>query len=207
MLPTSCTALSSQPFTEVTMRVQDLSDYEYAHKRLRYDPETGNLYWKVADTVFFKSVRSSKIWNTKYSLTRAGAKCRNGYRQIQTLRGGSIKMVMEHSLIWLMINGDWPEDEIDHINGIKDDNRISNLRCVNRSINMQNRRMHSNNTSGVCGVIFDKKSGNWKSTIKIHGQKRIQKTFKNFDDAVAFRLKIEKEVGDFTERHGRQEKV
>ena len=80
-----------------------------------------------------------------------------------------------HSLVWTHVNGTVPEGlEIDHINGNRSDNRISNLRVVNRSQNGQNRHYCSgkNKTSGVKGVHWDAERNKWRTHIVVN-QKQI----------------------------------
>jgi hypothetical protein len=97
---------------------------------------------------------------------RAGTLVRDGYRQLR-IHG---KQYLEHRLIWLLHTGSLPTDEIDHINGDRQDNRIENLRLVSRDMNMQNQRTaRRDNTSGLLGV---RKSGaKWYATIGIDGKR------------------------------------
>jgi len=82
------------------------------------------------------------------------------HRQISILG----KLYCAHRLAWLYVHGKWPDRHIDHINGKPDDNRISNLRDVSVSVNMQNRtRAQSNNKSGLLGV--SKVQNGWTATI------------------------------------------
>jgi hypothetical protein len=63
------------------------------------------------------------------------------------------KRYKEHILAWFFYHGSWPTGQIDHINGIKDDNRICNLRDVTQSKNMYNKKKaHKNSTTGFLGV-------------------------------------------------------
>lgn len=73
---------------------------------------------------------------------------------------------LAHRLAWLFVHGEWPNGEIDHINGDPADYRLSNLREVSRSENMMNARRGRRNTSGVKGVSFNKASGKWVSYIQ-----------------------------------------
>jgi hypothetical protein len=70
-----------------------------------------------------------------------------------------------HRLAWLWIHGEWPEHEIDHINGDPYDNRLSNLRAATKSENGYNKRRGTRNTSGIKGVHFFKPSGKWRAAI------------------------------------------
>jgi HNH endonuclease len=76
-----------------------------------------------------------------------------------------------HRLAWLHFHGEWPQFEIDHINGIKTDNRIANLRDVPRSLNMQNRKcLMTINKTGFAGV---RHYGNrYRAQITINGKAR-----------------------------------
>jgi hypothetical protein len=86
-----------------------------------------------------------------------------GYVQIQI--GGVI--YYGHRLAWLHIHGEWPKHCIDHINGIRADNRIENLRDVPDLVNKQNvRRPYSNNRSGHLGVSLHSE-GKWQARIKV----------------------------------------
>jgi hypothetical protein len=82
---------------------------------------------------------------------------------------------LAHRLAWLYVHGEWPAGQIDHINGIKTDNRIANLRCVTAEHNMQNARSarSSNKSCGLLGVTMQKKSGKkWVAQISAKGVNR-----------------------------------
>ena len=93
------------------------------------------------------------------------------------------RMYMGHRLAWLFVNGGWPENHIDHINEIKNDNRISNLREATSSQNQRNRGAQKNNTSGFKGVSFFKRNGKWKSTICVNSNKKHLGYFDNPEEA------------------------
>ena len=91
----------------------------------------------------------AKRWNKKYvgkpALT---AKNKNGYHQ------GAIfgRQISAHTVVWAWVHGDWPEHEIDHINGKRHDNRIENLRDVTHAVNTRNASLPRKNKFGVSGV-------------------------------------------------------
>ena len=95
--------------------------------------------------------------------------CKNvkGYVQIMI----DYKNYTAHRLAWLYVHGRWPYEQIDHINRIKNDNRIVNLREATNSENQINIQTRSHNTSGVTGVMRDSKSNKWVAQI-IRDKKR-----------------------------------
>ena len=116
--------------------------------------ETGKLYWTIA--------RPNAPLNKELgSLAR-------GYLTVKIL-GRDYK---NHRVIWMLHTGDWPKGEIDHINGIKTDNRIVNLRDVDRALNMQNqKRNHKRNISGYLGVTKCSTTNKWRARITSFGKK------------------------------------
>ncbi len=95
-----------------------------------------------------------------------------------------------HRLAWLYIYGYCPENQIDHINRIRNDNRIKNLREVTHSCNLKNRTLQKNNKTGVKGVNLCKRSNKWR--VQISNNKKIKTSYhKNFDDAVKKRWELE----------------
>ncbi len=122
---------------------------------LRYEPETGDFFWK-------KSTGRRSVVGQKTS------QCINarGYRLIRL----HDKSNTAHRLAWLYVHGIWP-NQIDHINGIRTDNRIANLRDVDRKTNSHNQRAaHKNNGSGFLGV-FAKASGSYQTSIRVDGKR------------------------------------
>jgi len=75
--------------------------------------------------------------------------------------------VFVHRLIWLHHHGKFPENQIDHINGIRTDNRITNLRDVTNLENHRNQKQCNKNTSGVMGVVWNKKRQKWQAQISV----------------------------------------
>jgi hypothetical protein len=96
----------------------------------------------------------------------AGSAKGRGYRHLNV----DGRLYIEHRLVWFYVHGVWPEGEIDHINGVRDDNRIANLRVVPRTAeNRQNtRKVRSDSRVGIQGV---KRSGTrWKAVITVRGK-------------------------------------
>jgi hypothetical protein len=135
---------------------------EFIKSVLNYNPETGVFTWKVN-----KSKRS-KIGHI------AGWKD-NGYIRIE-LNG---KTYRAHRLAWLYVNGEFPSNLIDHIDGNRSNNKISNLRKATYLENSQNYKTPKTNKSGVKNVSWYKTMKKWVVTLGINGKK---KTIGYFDD-------------------------
>jgi hypothetical protein len=101
------------------------------------------------------------------------------------------KVYLMHRLAWLYMTGSFPTEDTDHINHNRSDNRFKNLREVNRSINHQNRKQKTNNSSGHLGVVWHKQSKAWQAQITANYKSHYLGLFKNFDDAVLARKKAQ----------------
>ena len=121
---------------------------------LSYNPETGIFEWL-------------RRVNAMVPAGPAGSVNAIGYRYITIKR----RHYLAHRLAWFMSYGTWPEIQIDHINGAKDDNRLCNLREATRSLNSQNQvRAHRRNASGLIGAHWNPKDRNWRSHIMVNGR-------------------------------------
>ena len=124
---------------------------------LDYDPDTGIFCWRVS--------RGNRI---KVGAA-AGTVSSNGYIVIR-VDGTRFKA---HRLAWLYTHGVMPTHDIDHLNRVRADNRIANLRDVSRSMNLQNQtRPRTDNTSGYRGVSLHKGGKRWKAQIMVNGRKQ-----------------------------------
>jgi len=144
------------------MNKEEIITYEIANHYISYSESTGDFVWK------FRSGDRLKLqsWNSRFSRKKAGSINSDGYITISI----NYIAVLGHRLAWLIAHKRWPNGMLDHINGIRTDNRICNLREVNHSQNMQNRKVQANNTSGFTGVYWNEKNGNWRSRIKVGGK-------------------------------------
>lgn len=167
---------------------------------LRYEPETGKLFWKPRARVWFKSERAFAIWNARYPETPAlNWKDPDGYRVGAFLRN---RHARSHVVAWAIIHGSYPDGHIDHINGVRDDNRIQNLRDVTQAENQRNLKHNARNKSGQMGVFWVKSYARWWAYIG-SGSSRI--TLGYFDcksEAIAARQRAETEIG-YHPNHGR----
>jgi hypothetical protein len=113
------------------------------------------------------------------------------------------KLIFAHKAIWIMHNGEIPDGmQIDHINGIRSDNRLENLRLVTHKENHKNKKTPNTNTSGIVGVDYKKERDRWRATIFDENRRIFLGYFKEFDKAVKARKKAEK-VYSYHPNHGR----
>lgn len=104
------------------------------------------------------------------------------------------KGIKLHRLIMDVMDKDWRKVQVDHIHGSesRNDNRKSNLRIVNTSQNQMNKKLQSNNTSGVTGVSLNKNKTKWRARIKVNGKEKSLGEFVDFEDAVKARKDAER---------------
>jgi hypothetical protein len=162
---------------------------ELANAILRYDPQTGELIWKVRRPY--------------------GKKAAGGSALVKSFSGSKMyykvwvngKLYFAHRVIWLMISGAWPEAEIDHIDGDGLNNRRDNLRSVSRTENSRNLRRSSRNTSGAMGVYWDKRNQKWHACLVVNGVNLSFGRFTDKDTAIAARKSAEV-IHGFHANHG-----
>lgn len=128
---------------------------EYVRQILDYNPETGVFTWRERPREHFAISRIWRAWNTKFSGKVAGYIGPVGYAIVAI----NNHYYWLHRIAWLYIAGKWPDHEIDHINGIRSDNRFSNLRVATRAENGRNCRRKATNSSGYKGVSLVR--GKW----------------------------------------------
>ena len=91
---------------------------------------------------------------------------------------------LAHRLAWLYMHGKWPEKQIDHINGIRSDNRLANLREATAAQNRQNQtEFRRNNSSGYLGVYADKNTGLYTASIKVGGVQHHIGSYRTAEEA------------------------
>jgi len=162
---------------------------------LDYDSSTGHLTWKPRTPDMFQGNKGAcNRWNGRHAGKIAGNTSPHGYSQVQV----NGKNYGAHRVIWAMVYGHFPDKDIDHINGIRDDNRLNNLRVVDRSTNLRNMKQRKSHITGV----YKGKSRHWRACI-YHKYKQVSLgSFDCFCDALKARKKAEKDYG-YHENHGR----
>ncbi len=158
---------------------------ETLRQLLRYEAETGRLFWLARD-------------RNLSGLEAGGIASPDGYRRVR-ING---QMCLAHRVIMAMMHGEWPAAQVDHINGNRADNRLCNLRSVQRATNSRNKGRYRNNRSGCTGVHWCKLTSRWVAAIQKDGQRVPLGRFESLDDAIAARRAAEPAF-DFHPNHGR----
>ena len=147
----------------------------------------------------FKRNGSAASFNTCFAGNEAFTSTNgDGYKQGVILG----RHYRAHRVIWAMETGSWPEDQIDHENGVRDYNLISNLRPASNQENMKNSSIRSNNTSGHMGVSWHNKRGKWQSAIRVSGRSIYLGLFSDINDAIEARSAANRKY-NFHAGHGK----
>jgi hypothetical protein len=150
--------------------------------KLHYDLETGIFTW-IAN---HGKVKPGMIAGTKNS---------KGYIQVAIFK----KIYLAHRLAWFYIHNEWPKNEIDHINGIKNDNRLSNLRDIFHCENNQNiNKPQKNNKTGYLGVSFMKNRNKYQAQICINGKTKHIGLFDTAEEAYNEYIKYKRKNHKFS---------
>jgi hypothetical protein len=166
----------------------DESDSDLVRRVLQYCPETGVFAWNYRKDKGWN-------WNRQWAGKIAGCLDGKGHWRIRI----NARHYAAHRIAWFLQTGQWPPNEIDHINNVKTDNRFCNLRLATRSQNATNMRPSSSNTSGFRGVVFDKSRNKWSARLTVNGKTRNIGRFDTKEDAVSARATAEDSLcGEFS---------
>ncbi len=185
------------------MAKKQLPSPELLRKLLRYEPDTGKLFWRERPTTMFQpqanrpAAANAASWNTRYAETEAGYVGFDGYVHLKV----NYQPLAAHRIAWAMHYGEWAKQSIDHIDQNPANNRIANLREVPHIENMRNQRFSKANKSGVQGVhrCHDK----WRAQIGVAGKSYRLGRFETLEAAAAARKAAEIKFG-FHANHGKK---
>ena len=183
------------------MKASKMPSKEVLDQVFRYDPDTGELIWRVRPVTLFTQGKTTERprsaehacnqWNSRWAGKSAATQKTDGYRYTHF----NYQTLLVHRIAWKIMTGADPI-EVDHIDGVRGNNKWSNLRNGTRSDNQRNTSLRPSNTSGHHGVSFSKRQQKWIASIWLG-------TFDSKEEAVAARKKYEALLG-FHANHGRK---
>lgn len=141
-----------------------MSDYEKISRVLAYEPESGAFFRKLHD------------WRPAHMQVD-----HRGYHRVSVMSRDRLA----HRVAWLLHYGSWPDGELDHINGVKTDNRIENLRACSHPQNNHNQRKRRTNKSGHKNVCWMKSCSKWHVQVCLNGKIHHGGLFSDLDEAAA----------------------
>jgi hypothetical protein len=166
---------------------------------LKYAPETGMLFWRPRHINHFRDVGGrckehiSNYWHSRFS----GEPAFTGTNGHGYLRGNLCgNFILAHRAIWAIATGSFPQNDIDHINSIRSDNRWCNLREATKSQNQKNRKGYA--ASGLKGVYWDDQKSMWKVIVSGNLTKRHVGYFLEISQAEqAYKQAAKRSHGEF----------
>lgn len=173
-------------------------DVDLFRKLLDYDPETGALTWRPRPREMFSTDNAFAVWRAQRDGKPAFTADNGAGYRVGLVLG---RQYLAHRVAWAIYYGEWP-GPIDHINGVRSDNRICNLRAASATLNMRNRKRPTNNTSGALGVSWVASRKKWRAVIKVDGASRFLGHFQSMEEALVARKTADLAFG-FHENHGR----
>ena len=132
---------------------------------MHYDPETGKVTWTQNPPNVFRDLIGKEV----------GTLMNSGYRRMNMQQGGTRRSYAVHRIAWFLHYNEWPEQECDHINHNRSDNRISNLRLVSIGLNNRNCKLRKDNKSGYRGVVRYTATGDYRGkwAARVHHQHKL----------------------------------
>jgi len=166
----------------------------------------GTLLWKERPPSMFNTTSGhsrehrSSLWNSRFGNESALTTVdKDGYLVGEVLGFG----FKSHRVIYAMFHGRWPEHTIDHINGDRSDNSISNLRDVTQKENTRNATLAVGSLSGMTGVTWNKSANRWVARMMVDGKQFYLGSFKDLNKAKHARELANREKG-FHINHGKK---
>lgn len=154
---------------------------EYLREVFHYCPETG---------VFTRIKKTAEVCEIG---DKPGYLDEKGYLRVR-IAG---KLVTLHRLAWLYMTGAWPVETIDHINGIRSDNRWENLRAATWAEQCQNIKTPRANTSGFAGVSFHKVHNKWRAYIHVNRKQHSLGYYHSREEAASAHIEAKKRLHPF----------
>jgi len=161
-------------------RYKELPSQEFLQAAVDYNPDTGILTWKNDRPMeHFKTKIHYSYWKSKVAGKQALTLNNRSYRVIVF----NDSSYVQHRVIWKLVTGREPIAEIDHINHDRSDNRWCNLREATWFEQQHNQSIRSDNTSGIKGVNFNKRTGKWVARVQVNNKRLSIGVFKTIEEA------------------------
>ena len=173
-------------------------DQKTLKELLHYDPDTGVFTWLPREPSLFKSYSLWASWSSA-RLGKPPGCLKEGYLVI----GIGLDLYKAHRLAFLWMTGSFPNDKTDHINGVRNDNRWSNLRDVSPEQNAHNLARSKANSSGITGVSWMSKTSRWRAKISSNKAVVFLGDFEDKFEAICARKSAERKYG-YHPNHGRK---
>lgn len=181
------------------MKTRPLPSKEELDQIFRYDPMTGEIFWRPRTAAMFTAGATAKRprehacnqWNSRWLGRSAASLKSDGYWYTHF----NYRTLLVHRIAWKIMTGEDPV-EVDHIDGNRSNNKWTNLKNGTRSENQRNTALKSNNKSGHHGVRFSTRQQKWTAIINVG-------SFDSKEEAVAERKKVETALG-YSSGHGRE---
>lgn len=148
--------------------MKQLPSVEYLRECLVCNPIAGTLHWRERPRDHFQTKRAWAIANANFAGKEAGTINAKGYRYVHISLDGERHLIAAHRIIWVMTTGEWPANEIDHLDGNTGANRFDNLREATRAENNRNCRVQHQSRLGLKGVRA--RGQNFTAQIQIDGK-------------------------------------
>ena len=162
---------------------------EYIRENLRYDPETGFLWW----------IKDSESKSGRRGLDKPVGTYNKGYLHfcLPTPKGKR-RQLLVHRVAFFLYYDSWPEEFIDHINNVKTDNRIENLREATLQQNLRNQKSRAGSSSRYKGISFEKRRQKWKVELRYSGKIKYVGYYTSEEEAARAYDKAARELhGDY----------
>jgi hypothetical protein len=159
------------------MPIITLPSVEFLCECFDYVPETGTLTWKARPREHFKSAHNWARWNTMFANTEAGSVNSRGYICVLI----NSRSYLLHRIVWKISTGDDPPSQLDHKDGTRTNNRLTNLRIATESEQMWNSGHRRDTVSGRRGVFPH--GGKWRAAICVNGQRQHLGHFSTVEEA------------------------
>ena len=161
------------------MKINPVPDQDFLRECFDYNPDTGTLSWRARPRAHFSTESKWKRHRACDVGRSAGTSNLHGYLVVRLTREGVARIYPVHRLIWALVHGGVAL-VVDHINGVRSDNRLQNLQEISQSENV---RKKAHVRAGLRGAHYEKARDKWRSQIRIGGRQILLGRFESEREA------------------------